>query len=119
MSQWVVWSSSRAALGSMTRFYPTSSNDSEDRGQVELMIKDATSEQSLSAADPQNLKPDQYCAYDIITWHLEQTMASKKPPPLRMIIHGEGGTGKSKVIQTVMQYFVKRGVKHLLLKAAY
>ena len=106
-------------MGSVTRLYPAPSNDSENRGQVELMIEDATSEQSLSAADPQNLKPDQYRAYDIITWHLEQTIAGKKPPPLRMIIHGEGGTGKSKVIQTVTQYFIKRGAKHLLLKAAY
>ena len=36
-----------------------------------------------------------------------------------MIILGEGGTGKSKVIQTVSEYFIQKGVKHLLLKAAY
>lgn len=36
-----------------------------------------------------------------------------------MIIHGEGGTGKSRVIQTVTEYFVQRGAKYLLLKAAY
>ncbi|KAJ7309972.1 hypothetical protein DFH08DRAFT_719050, partial [Mycena albidolilacea] len=42
-----------------------------------------------------------------------------EPPPLRMLLHGEGGTGKSKVIQTVTQAFVERGVLHWLLKSAY
>jgi len=36
-----------------------------------------------------------------------------------MLIHGEGGTGKSKVIQTITEYFAHRGVTHMLLKAAY
>ncbi|KAJ7126690.1 hypothetical protein C8R44DRAFT_576862, partial [Mycena epipterygia] len=65
------------------------------------------------------LKPDQLRAYEIIVWHLEQTIAGKEPPPLRMLLHGEGGTGKSKVIQTVTQAFVDRAVAHWLLKAAY
>ncbi|PCH45154.1 hypothetical protein WOLCODRAFT_43426, partial [Wolfiporia cocos MD-104 SS10] len=62
---------------------------------------------------------DQFRAYNIITWHLDQTLAGLAAPPLRMIVHGEGGTGKSKVIQTVTDYFAQRGVKHLLMKAAY
>jgi hypothetical protein len=78
-----------------------------------------TSEASLTAVDPSMLRYDQFRAYDIITWHLNQTLAGEKIPPLRMIIHGEGGTGKSKVIQTVTEYFAQRGVKHILLKAAY
>ena len=36
-----------------------------------------------------------------------------------MLIHGEGGTGKSKIIQTIADKFAQSGVKHLLLKAAY
>ncbi|KAJ8585563.1 hypothetical protein M405DRAFT_695218, partial [Rhizopogon salebrosus TDB-379] len=62
---------------------------------------------------------DQRRAYDIITWHLDQTLAGNNPPPLHMIIHGEGGTGKSKVIQTVTEYFRVRGAAHLLVKTAY
>lgn len=46
-------------------------------------------------------------------------LAGKNPKPLRMIIYGEGGTGKSKVIQTVTDYFASRGVSEWLLKAAY
>ncbi|KAG1858509.1 hypothetical protein F4604DRAFT_1488367, partial [Suillus subluteus] len=41
------------------------------------------------------------------------------PPPLHMLIHGEGRTGKSKVIQTITSYFAHKGAKYMLLKAAY
>ena len=36
-----------------------------------------------------------------------------------MVLHGEGGTGKSRVIQTVTEAFEARGAKHLLVKVAY
>lgn len=36
-----------------------------------------------------------------------------------MIVHGEGGTGKSKVLQTVTEAFKQRGCQSCLLKAAY
>ena len=36
-----------------------------------------------------------------------------------MLLHGEGGTGKSKVIQTVTEGFKARGVQFMLIKAAY
>ncbi|KAI1785899.1 hypothetical protein LXA43DRAFT_864478, partial [Ganoderma leucocontextum] len=39
--------------------------------------------------------------------------------PLHMIIHGEGGTGKSRVIQTVTEAFNSRRSTFLLVKAAY
>ncbi|OCH86075.1 hypothetical protein OBBRIDRAFT_691913, partial [Obba rivulosa] len=41
------------------------------------------------------------------------------PEPLLMVIHSEGGTGKSRVIQTVTEHFVQKGARYLLLKAAY
>jgi hypothetical protein len=88
-------------------------------GQVSIIPPGETSESSLPAVKPSQLKPDQFRAYDIITWHLNHTLAGNSPSRLRMIIHGEGGTGKSRVIQTVTEYFVQRGAKYLLLKAAY
>jgi len=36
-----------------------------------------------------------------------------------MLIHGEPGTGKSKVIQTLTENFVRRGAKSMLQKSAY
>ncbi|PBK58624.1 hypothetical protein ARMSODRAFT_854946, partial [Armillaria solidipes] len=65
------------------------------------------------------LKEDQRRAYEIIMWHLDETLSGREPPPLRMILYGEGGTGKSRVIQTVTQAFASRGQTGLLLKAAY
>lgn len=77
------------------------------------------SEVALTSVDPSLLKPDQLRAYEIVTWHLDQTLCGRAPPPLHMLIHGEGGTGKSKVIQTISDYFSAKGAKHWLLKAAY
>lgn len=65
------------------------------------------------------LKTDQLRAYQIITWHLEETLAERHPPPLRLIVNGEGGTGKSKLIEAVTDYFASRGCRHLLVKMAY
>ena len=79
----------------------------------------AAAEASLPPINPSMLKADQHHAYDIVTGHLDQTLSGCELPPLRMLIHGEGGTGKSKVIQTITEYFMHRGVTHMLLKAAY
>lgn len=73
----------------------------------------------LVATDPSNVNIDQRRAYDIIIWHLDQDLAGHNPPPLRLNIHGEGGTGKSKVLQTVSRGFEERRCKNRLLKAAY
>jgi len=63
----------------------------------------------LSSADPSELNEEQYWAYDIIVRHLTDTLSGNKPPPPRMIIYGEGGTGKSKVIQTITDAFKDAG----------
>ena len=76
-------------------------------------------EEALSAVEPEMLNVDQRCAYDIITWHLDRTLAGQQPPPLRMLITGEGGTGKSKVIQSCTEYFRSKGVHRMLMKCAY
>lgn len=76
-------------------------------------------EASLSAIDPGELNREQFRAYDIIVWHLEQTLANRDPPPLRMLLCGSGGTGKSKVIQTASAAFERKGVAYMLIKSAY
>lgn len=81
---------------------------------VGAQVEHVGPEIALTAVNPSELRRDQYRAFDIITWHLEQTIAGADPPPLRMILYGEGGTGKSKVIQTVTEVFAARGVKHLI-----
>ncbi|KAE9409059.1 hypothetical protein BT96DRAFT_755472, partial [Gymnopus androsaceus JB14] len=41
------------------------------------------------------------------------------PPPLFMVLHGEGGTGKSRVIQTITKIFELKAATSQLLKSAY
>ncbi|KIK29096.1 hypothetical protein PISMIDRAFT_89774 [Pisolithus microcarpus 441] len=77
------------------------------------------SEAAMCPVDLAMLNVGQTRAYQIVTWHVDQTLSGRTPPPLRMLLHGEGGTGKSKVIQTISEYFTCRGACHLLLKAAY
>ncbi|KIK96707.1 hypothetical protein PAXRUDRAFT_137913, partial [Paxillus rubicundulus Ve08.2h10] len=43
--------------------------------------------------------------YDIINWHLSETLAGCNLPQLLMLIPGEGGTGKLKTIQTITENF--------------
>ena len=83
------------------------------------LARAAVSEAALEAVDRIALRKDQRRTYDIIIWHLDQTLAGRNPPPLHMLLHGEGGTGKSKVIQTVTEGFKARGPQYMLTKAAY
>ena len=76
------------------------------------------SQQPLSNVT-ENLNEDQRRAYDIVDWHLQQTMAGKKPPQLLMMIPGEGGVGKSTLIRALTQDFVSRNVGHWSVKGAY
>ena len=76
-------------------------------------------ESAIEPARPEELKRDQRRAFDIITSHLNKRMKGENPPQLLMQIQGEGGTGKSKIIQTVTQYFAQHGVKCMLQKMAY
>ena len=98
-------------LGNDEKSYPVSSDEPE----VSILAP----ESSLPPVHPSHLKFDQFRAYDIITWHLDQRLSGLYPPPLRMILYGEGGTGKSKVIQTTTAAFVQRGAKYMLVKSAY
>ncbi|OCH86570.1 hypothetical protein OBBRIDRAFT_696387, partial [Obba rivulosa] len=65
------------------------------------------------------LRVDQRRAYDIVTSHLLCTLQGGSPRQLLMILYGEGGTGKSKVIQTITEEFARQGAAHLLVKSAY
>ena len=67
----------------------------------------------------ESLNEEQRRAYDIVNWHMEETMRGKKPPQLLMMVPGEGGVGKSKVIQTITRNFHCRDVGNWLVKGAY
>ena len=46
-------------------------------------------------------------------------LAGEQPPQLRMVIPGEGGTGKSRTIQAITHNFEKHHVRDMLVKGAY
>ena len=69
--------------------------------------------------DVEQLNEDQRRAYNIIDRHLNETIVGKKPPQLLMAIPGEGGVGKTKLIQTIMQDYHQRGMEDRLVKGAY
>ncbi|KAF9502971.1 hypothetical protein BS47DRAFT_1280945, partial [Hydnum rufescens UP504] len=65
------------------------------------------------------LNPAQFRAFDIIISHLTAMQAKEEPEQLLMQLTGEGGTGKSKVIQSVTLEFTKQNVSDMLAKGAY
>ena len=95
------------------------SDDVTDGPSVWYLDDEHGAEKTLNAAEPNELYYDQFRAYDIITAHLQDILSGGKPPPLRMLIHGEPGSGKSQVIQTTTQHFINRAAKHMLMKSAY
>jgi hypothetical protein len=66
----------------------------------------------IAPVRPELLNSEQHRAYQIITTHLRNNLTGQKTPPLRMILCGEGGTGKSKVIQTITDAFVEAGNRY-------
>ena len=67
----------------------------------------------------EELNNDQKRAYDIVDRHLQATITGSSPPQLLMLIPGEGGVGKTKVIQTITENFRHRGVDDWCVKGAY
>jgi Cdc6-like AAA superfamily ATPase len=63
----------------------------------------------MRSLEPDSLNVFQRRAYEIITQHLHSMLSGNNPKPLRMVLYGEGGTGKSKVIQAVTDAFIKAG----------
>ncbi|KZT51218.1 hypothetical protein CALCODRAFT_410653, partial [Calocera cornea HHB12733] len=58
-------------------------------------------------------------AYNIVKRHFNNTFCGSCPNQLLMILYGEGGTGKSRVIQSITKLFKSTGQQHFLIKAAY
>ena len=109
-----------SSTGSETRIMELSwaifDTEKGDTGLIADLVSEVT---ALRAAKPNELLKDQWWAYDIIDWHLEQYLSGRCPQKLRMIIPGEAGVGKSKTIQTITENFVDRHAASILVKAAY
>ncbi|KIL66817.1 hypothetical protein M378DRAFT_49822, partial [Amanita muscaria Koide BX008] len=73
----------------------------------------------LAALKLQELNVEQRRAFDIVVGHLNASEKSDNTPQLLMQIIGEGGTGKSRVIQTITEAFEGAGLQSRLLKGAF
>lgn len=76
-------------------------------------------EDIMASVDPSELFEEQRRAFDIVNDQVRRCMRGMDPEPLLMVVSGEGGVGKSKVIQTITSLFESLNVKHWLRKAAY
>ena len=76
-------------------------------------------EEALASVDPDCLLRDQRRAYDIVSAHLNASIAGEGVRQLLMYVSGEGGVGKSKVIQTITDLFNSKQVGNWLAKGAF
>jgi hypothetical protein len=67
---------------------------------------------------PGHLNREQVKAHSIVGNHLLAHLEGKKPPQLLMVVRGEGGTGKSTVINAITETFSELRASHLLGKTA-
>lgn len=65
------------------------------------------------------LLEDQQRAFGLVMRHLDDTMAGRNPPQMLMQLQGEGGTGKSRVINAITKAFEARGIGNRIQRAAY
>lgn len=102
--------------------------EDEDDGDVQMLDDSidagagtVTAEDAITAptVDPSILNEEQRRAYDIIVEHMLATKEGREVSQLLMQIQGEGGTGKSKVIELVTAAFRAHGVADWLRKGAF
>lgn len=108
----------------------TTGKDRGDVRQIENVSDDADQHSSSAATEGGEYKAyvetlsaglleDQQRAFGLVMRHVEDTMAGRNPPQLLMQLQGEGGTGKSRVINSITKAFVARGIGHRIQRAAY
>jgi hypothetical protein len=85
---------------------------------VDLSVEQVESIVEHDNSHVHTLNEDQRMAHDIIINHLDAELAGKSPPQLLMNIIGQGGTGKSTLLNAISTSFAQRGVSHLLAKTA-
>ena len=65
-----------------------------------------------------SLNTEQHMAHDIVTNHLRALLAGRKPKQLLMLVTGQGGMGKSTMLNAITDTFELFESSHLLKKTA-
>ena len=79
-----------------------------------LSAQDAVDESPRCAM----LNERQKMAYHIVTSHVEAHLRGENPPQCLMIVHGQGGTGKTAMLNAISNAFDDLAASHLLAKTA-
>jgi hypothetical protein len=91
--------------------------DNEETGGVTYL--GVWAKETVPAAGLKLFDVEQGQGHDIVLRHLEETPNNRGPMFARLMVHGESGTGKSRIVGLVAAAFAAKGVSHLLDKAAY
>lgn len=97
-------------------------SDLDDEGSIVISGDDPCVEPTVEHVpfdSHRELLPDQQRAFSIIVDQLDRETEGLDQEPLRMMVFGEGGTGKSEIIKAVTELFSKRGRSEALIKTAY
>lgn len=81
---------------------------------VSQYIKPTISSTELAS----NLNERQQMVHDIVANSLHLHLTGQAPPQKLMVVRGEGGTGKSALLNSISATFQNMGVPHLLAKTA-
>lgn len=57
-------------------------------------------------------------AHEIITSHLRAHIEGRNPPQRLVVVHGQGGTGKTAMLNAIADTFTRMGASCLLAKTA-
>lgn len=58
----------------------------------------------------------QMMAHHIVANHLRQHLSRENPPQILMVVHGQGGTGKSALLNVISNTFTNENASYLLAK---
>ena len=92
----------------------------------DVTMADLTEPTATPLIDPELTMPSasthlnerQSMVLDIVSNHLQMHLRNLNPPQRLMIVHGQGGTGKSALLNAISETFLTLGVPSLLAKTA-
>lgn len=72
----------------------------------------------ISFDPPSYLNEEQSMAFSIVAEHLREILLGNDPPQLLMVVHGQGGTGKTRLLEAITKLFTDVGCADRLAKTA-
>lgn len=109
-------SSSGEAIEKTSNALRRHSNRSDDAGAFPYTVFD--DKEHVSEDETIALNQSQKMAYDIVISHLTSYLRKENPTQRLIIVHGQGGTGKTAILNAISKAFADLDAAHLLAKTA-